>query len=269
MKSNDLKTIYVCFPEGKNKVLTMSFDDGREEDRILVRLFEKYGIKGTFNLNSGIQGEHYIPKEDYKQLYGTQEIACHTVNHPTLSRCPLSNAAMEVLKDREALEKITGKIVSGLAYPNGVYTEEIARLLPSLGIRYARTIHSTYDFEMPQNWFQWNPTCHFLENLGELGNQFLGFFKRKYLYMMYVWGHSYELEEPGAWEKLERFCVEMSGKKEIWYATNGEIEAYMANAAQLRFSAAGDRVYNPGYEPVWLEIDDQIKKVDGGSMLQI
>ena len=49
-----MKTIYTCFPGGKHKVLTMSYDDGREEDYRLVEMFNKYGIKGTFNLNAGI-----------------------------------------------------------------------------------------------------------------------------------------------------------------------------------------------------------------------
>ena len=30
------KIHYICFPEGKHKVLTMSYDDGRLEDRRLV-----------------------------------------------------------------------------------------------------------------------------------------------------------------------------------------------------------------------------------------
>ena len=32
-----LKTIYTCFPEGKHKVLTMSYDDGRTYDRRAMR----------------------------------------------------------------------------------------------------------------------------------------------------------------------------------------------------------------------------------------
>ena len=28
-----MRKIYICFPEGKHKVLTMSYDDGKLEDR--------------------------------------------------------------------------------------------------------------------------------------------------------------------------------------------------------------------------------------------
>ena len=58
---NGLKNIYTCFPGGKHKALTFSFDDGRKEDRRLVELFNQYGIKGTFNLNSGLQDAERIP----------------------------------------------------------------------------------------------------------------------------------------------------------------------------------------------------------------
>ena len=36
-----MKTIYICFPGGKHKALTMSYDDGREEDRKLVEMFNQ------------------------------------------------------------------------------------------------------------------------------------------------------------------------------------------------------------------------------------
>lgn len=49
-----MKVVYICFPEGRYKALTMSYDDGREEDRRLVDLFNRRGIKGTFHLNSGL-----------------------------------------------------------------------------------------------------------------------------------------------------------------------------------------------------------------------
>ena len=46
--------IYKCFPQGKFKVLTMSYDDGNKADVRLVSIFNKYGIRGTFNLNYGL-----------------------------------------------------------------------------------------------------------------------------------------------------------------------------------------------------------------------
>lgn len=83
--------IYICFPGGKHKVLTMSYDDGRQEDYRLVELFNKYGIKGTFNLNAGIDwDDKRIPFSDYRSLYERHEVACHTYTHPTIGVVPWS-----------------------------------------------------------------------------------------------------------------------------------------------------------------------------------
>ena len=62
MNYTEPKVIYTCFPGGKHKVLTMSYDDGRLEDRRLVELFNRYGIRGTFNLNGGLPRPERIPQ---------------------------------------------------------------------------------------------------------------------------------------------------------------------------------------------------------------
>lgn len=42
---------------GKKKAVTFSFDDGVVQDRRAVALLNKYGLKGTFNLNSNYLGQ--------------------------------------------------------------------------------------------------------------------------------------------------------------------------------------------------------------------
>ena len=187
-----LRVIYTCFPEGKHKVLTMSYDDGRLEDRRLLEIMNAYGIRGTFNLNGGLRGEDRIPVEEYKGLYDGHEIACHTYLHPTIARCPIEQVMREILEDRRALEKVMGYPVQGLAYPNGSFNQEIINMLPATGIKYARTTFSTDGFDMPENWYRWNPTCHHNGALLERGKAFTDLYKKQYLYMMYVWGHSFE-----------------------------------------------------------------------------
>lgn len=41
---------------GKKKAITFSYDDGVTQDIRLIELLDKYGLKCTFNLNSGLQG---------------------------------------------------------------------------------------------------------------------------------------------------------------------------------------------------------------------
>ena len=38
---------------GKNKAVTFSFDDGVLQDKRTIEILNKYGLKATFNLNSG------------------------------------------------------------------------------------------------------------------------------------------------------------------------------------------------------------------------
>ena len=130
-----LPVIYIAFPGGKHKVLTMSYDDGRTEDYRLVELFNKHGIKGTFNLNAGIGWDpRRIPTNEYRTVYEGHEVACHTWTHPTIARCPLDQVAQQVLADRRGLEQLIGKPVRGLAYPNGSYSDEIIALFRSLAL---------------------------------------------------------------------------------------------------------------------------------------
>ena len=39
------------------KYFTLSFDDGLEQDKKVLELMKKYGLRGTFNLNSGMFGQ--------------------------------------------------------------------------------------------------------------------------------------------------------------------------------------------------------------------
>ena len=145
--------VYICFPEGKAKALTMSYDDGKIQDERLISIFNKYGIKGTFNLNYGLMEREQEPpriaESRIAELYKGHEVATHTMTHPTIERCPLTEVAEEILEDRKGLEKLTGQLVRGHAYPNGSYSEEIKQLFRQLGIAYGRVVPSVPDYALP------------------------------------------------------------------------------------------------------------------------
>ena len=87
--------------------------------------------------------------------------------------------------------------------------------------------------------------------------------------MMYVWGHSYEFDRDNNWDLIEGFCKYIGGHDDIWYSTNIEIVDYMNAAKNLRFTAAGDMVYNPSAIPVWISVDNKKYKIDGGATVNI
>ena len=140
-----MNKIYKAFPGGKHKVLTLSYDDGKLADRRLVSIFNKNGIKGTFNLNSGIiNPEIRIPQSEWKELYAGHEVAVHTLTHPTISRCPDIEIVHEILDDRTNLEKIMGYPIHGMAFPNGACDDRICNIASQLGIKYARVAADQY-----------------------------------------------------------------------------------------------------------------------------
>lgn len=269
MNYTEPKVIYTCFPGGKHKVLTMSYDDGRLEDRCLVELFNRYGIRGTFNLNGGLPRPERISESEWVELYKGHEVACHTYHHPTISRSPLDQTARQVLADRMQLEGVMGYPVRGLAYPNGSWTPEIAALLPALGIRYARVVGDTHDFAMPHDFMTWKATCHHTHNLLEDGKRFVELYKTQYLYMMYVWGHSFEFRTEEDWALMEQFCQLAGGREDTWYATNIEIVDYMADAARLQYTAAGDKVCNPNAQSIWVEADGRHYEIPAGKTVAL
>lgn len=262
--------IYKCYPEGKFKALTMSYDDGKEEDRRLVSIFNQHGIKGTFNLNSGLMDQpDKVHKEEIKDLYQGHEVACHTYSHPTLERCPMPLITEEIVKDRKELEKILGYTVRGMAYPNGSYNKDIVKLLPLLGIEYGRIVGDTDSFGMPDDFLTWKATCHHNHNLIENAKRFAEAVKSQYLYLMYVWGHSYEFSMHQNWELIEEFSSYIGGRQDIWYTTNIEFVDYMNVLKNLKFSAASNMVYNPSAKSAWISVNGQIIEIKGGMLVNL
>ena len=207
-----LKNIYICFPGGRHKVLTMSFDDGRVEDRRLVELFNRYGVRGTFNLNAGLLLDDRVPPSEWRDLYRGHEVAC---------------------------------------------------------IRYARVVGDTHDFAIPNDFMTWKSTCHHTHQLLEDGKRFAALFKTQYLYMMYVWGHSFEFTCEADWEQMERFCDLVAGREDTWYATNIEIVDYLEDARRLQFTVAADIVHNPAARSIWIEVDGDRIEIPGGATVQL
>ena len=272
-----LRNIYTAFPEGKHKVLTLSYDDGKIPDRRLVALFNEYGLKGTFNVNSGLYDIPYseaynerIPVTEYKTLYDGHEVACHTYTHPTIARCPKEQIALQVLEDRKALEKDLHRTVRGMAYPNGSFDDTVADIFRNCGIVHARTVNSTHSFAFPEDYLKWHPTCHHADKaLFDLGKEFSDLHKTQYMYMFYVWGHSYEFERDNNWDIIEKFAKEMSGHDDIWYATNIDIVDYMDASSRIQVSVDGTFAYNPSAVSVWIEVDKKPVELLPGKYTEI
>ncbi len=216
------------------KALTFSFDDGNVDDVRLIEILNKYGLKGTFNLNGGkltrcsmwvFNGQKEVRHLNFyesKNVYDGHEIACHGYTHPYLETLERESLYNEVALDRKILEFLYEREVCGMAYPFGTYSEQVIEVLKECEIEYSRTIKSTNSFGMPEKPFEWDPTCHFMAgNIDELADEFLNY-DGDDIKLFYIWGHSYELVTEEDWQKFDEFCKKISGKDDVYYCSNIE-----------------------------------------------
>ncbi len=255
-----------CYPGGKKYILTMSYDDGVIADRRLVEIFNRYGIKGTFHVNSALTDRPgRIPLSEYASLYAGHEISCHSRTHPHLEILSDYDLTEEILGDRKTLEAVAGYPVYGMSYPYGAYDSRVLDALRRCGIVYSRTTQATRNFTIPENFLTWHPTCHHGDCL-ELAESFFNLMERKFVRpLFYVWGHSYEFDNANNWDLIERFCDKMAGKEQIWYATNLEIYRYIQAQNALVFTAEQTMVYNPSAISVWLNVDGEGVEIAPGA----
>lgn len=278
-----MASIFLRFPKGRAKALTLSYDDGVEQDIKLIDIMNKYGLKGTFNLNSGLyanDGTVYPKGQIHRRmtekqivetfLYSGQEVAVHSLTHPFLEQLPVHMVISEVIKDRENIERQFGTIVRGMAYPYGTMNDNVIEALKCCGIVYSRTVISTNDFRIPNDWMRLTATCH--HNSPELLNLAKKFVEDKIIktpYLFYLWGHSYEFEANNNWNVIEDFAKYIGNRNDIWYATNIEIYDYIDAYNRLVFSVDGKRVKNPSNQKVWFQYSERIIEVEAGAMIEI
>ena len=228
---------------GKQKAITFSYDDGVTQDVRLVELFNKYGLKGTFNLNSELLGRpgqlerngrvvSHIKNapEDVKHIYEGHEVAVHTLTHPFLPDIKDENEIIrQVEQDRLNLSDLVGYEVVGMAYPGGGpnnddRTAEIIK--NNTGVKYARAIETNLSFKPQKNLYRFQGTLYHhvqWDLLFDTAEKFLNLNDGSPA-VFYIWGHAYEFDiYPERWEIFERFCKMVSGKPDVFYGTNKEV----------------------------------------------
>lgn len=259
--------IFNLFPGGVNHALTMSYDDGQIHDLRLAELFDCYGIKGTFHLNSSrISRSGYLIEENLTHELKNHEISVHTKTHPFLTRLPHPIVIDEILEDKRRLESITGQIVRGMSYPYGQYNSDVIHIARACGMEYSRTVDSTNSFDIPEDFMLWHPTTHHNGPLTELWNKFTAHTTNKML-LFYVWGHSFEFAAQNNWDVIENFCKLAGGHDNVWYATNAEICEYVKATRSILFNSNQTIAYNPTATKVWFTANNQKLSISPGQTL--
>lgn len=258
---------------GKKKALTFSYDDGEKNDIRLCELFNKYGLKGTFNLNSALmteepsEGSKKVALSQIPEVYRGHEVAVHTANHPFLEKMTTSEIAVEIFDDKRTLEKYTGYVVRGMAYPFGTYNEDVIRIASDLGIKYSRGVHSHHGFALPTKWLEMPATCHQAdEGIFDIAKTFVEEnatkdWRSTHGWLFYIWGHSYEYRTEEDWARMEKLCAYLSNREDVWYATNIEIYDYIEAYRSLEYSVDRSMIYNPSGHDLWLMRGGNVYKI--------
>ena len=224
------------FPGNRLKALTFSFDDGVMNDLRFSALLNKYQMKATFNINTGNMSPmnqwiykdtivKHLTLEDMKIAYKGHEIASHTLTHPFPDRMNEKEYRNEVEVDITNIKNLFKCDVVGFAYPYGTCTELGVKILKENGIKYARGVGETLNFDLVnQDIYNFKGTCHFKnEKLFELAEKFIALEPTEKC-VFYIWGHTYEFINEEDWARFEKFLMLIKEhEKEIYFGTNKEV----------------------------------------------
>ena len=194
------------------KIFLLSFDDGTVWDKRFVQLLNKYGVKATFNLNSGLEDFvwHYEDRfpvrrqvlADTVELYRGHEVASHSLHHHWLNTLAPPQLAREVGEDCAALKEIFGLSDIGFGVPFTACEEREIRIIRKFA-RYIRLSAFSDSFAPPKD--PYHIPIHALYNQSDVRERIAAFAKSELPVSLFVMaGHSYEFEVLDQWEYMEQ-----------------------------------------------------------------
>jgi peptidoglycan/xylan/chitin deacetylase (PgdA/CDA1 family) len=212
--------------------ITTSWDDGHPLDLRLAELLCKYALPATFYIP--LHNERTVlPAAHVRELSEMFEIGAHTVHHSDLRAVPNDLARREIADCKTALEQIIGRPCTSFCFPKGRFRRRHLAQVRDAGYRLARTVE-LMSLAMPriQSGIAIMPT-----SLQAVPAGFSTFARNSlkrlhpanlFRYVRYqksnwaataeavlkrvlnrggvfhLWGHSWEIEEMGQWQNVER-----------------------------------------------------------------
>ncbi len=279
---------FLRFPGGKPKAVTLSYDDGSLSDIKLTGTVNKYALKCTYNLVGSLVEEESRLSIDFikKEILGRgHEVANHGYYHRSQGKIRSIESIREIIDCRTILESALGTIIRGFAYPDispnrSAEPDTYRRIKSNLcetGIAYARCDgNAGSNFSLPDDFHSWVPTAHhdhpdIMKYIDEFVNIDLDklYISRRDPRLFFLWGHASEFDDNNNWDHFDEICQKLSGKSDVWYATNIEICDYVNAYGSLRYSADGTIIYNPTLYTVWFDIDGKVYSLKPGETLSL
>ena len=255
------------YPGGAKKAFNITYDDGVEQDVRFVQMLNRFGLKGSFNLNSELRETGFswihsrgreirrLPVSVVRELYAGHEVASHTLTHPYMSSLSPEETLRQMKEDKARLEGIFGREVAGFAVPFRHYSDLIADYARQCGFEYSRTSEFTYHYTPCSDYYYWKTGFYHIEP--GLADYVAGFLNTdEELALCQIVGHSYDLDTENLWGIVELVCAAVAGRSEIWSCTNLELVRYLK--AMDAYMETGE---NRSKQTLWFEENGRIIEV--------
>ena len=266
------------YPGGKRKAFNVTYDDGVLQDVRFVELLNRYGLRGTFNLNSGLMESGFVWQhacglavqrlrpEAAAALYAGHEVASHTRTHPYMAGLSREEILGEMAEDKAALERLFGRRVEGFAVPFDYYSDAVEACARACGFSYARISEESGSFSPPRERFRWRATVfHSCDGLEELTSRFLE--TDEELALFQIVGHSYDLDVENRWEQMESLFRLIGGQRDILPMTTAEAVAYLE--AMDKAEQTDRFLINRSDTALWFAVDGTVREVEPHGQLAL
>jgi hypothetical protein len=233
--------------------ITTSWDDGHVLDLRVAELLAKYALRGTFYVPMAAP-KGTMTAAQIRELSTTFEIGAHTLHHTVLTRATEREAWQEIAGSKSWVENNTGTECAMFCAPEGRFSTghvEMVQRAGYLGLRSVELL--SLDFPRSKSGIMLLPTTMQAYPHGPLAfarnamkrmafSNFWPFITHGSSFewpklarsllnqtlslggVFHLWGHSWELEETGQWQRLDetlRFMSEAAGKAPP--LTNGQL----------------------------------------------
>ena len=205
------------------KIVSLSFDDGTIYDKRFIALLNKYGLRATFNLNSGLKDFiwYYEDKpirrlnlEESKEIYKGHEVASHSLTHPYFSSLDEKRQIREVEEDILNLEKIFSRKIEGFAFPFIDQTEANIQVVKNnIDLKYIRCSIFTEKILPKDRYHVGINALYDDKDIYEKLERYKSNILPNSLFV--IAGHSYEFEVKNDWEKIEKLLKYLKENDEL------------------------------------------------------
>ena len=233
--------------------MTTSWDDGHPLDFRVADLLESNGLRGTFYVpESASTGT--MPAADVRRLSGRFEVGAHTIRHTFLDTADDVTAEREIVDSKAWVQDVTGRPCELFCPPAGKFAARDLRLIREagyVGLRSVELLSTDWPRRtdglllMPTTLhaFPHGPATYLKNAIKRRSARNLWHFVKHggasdwrhraermldgvatHGGVFHLWGHSWELEQTGQWDRLTR-VLEVMGRftDRLPCLTNGEV----------------------------------------------